>query len=285
MADTTSPSEADTRARILVVDHDTHELLAMGTLLGLIGYHVEEADSLHKALMLLEAMPCDLLLLDPAMPGTDGGQLMRRARRMHPGLPIIVLTAHPTVESAITAVKVGATDYVLKPFDIENLANIIAQALQHHAQEANRQQLLDLVESTLRTLQRPGALEPAAPSPMPTAPGRFLHAGAITLDRQKRLAVVKGMRRRAVELTEGEAAILTALMERAEQVLSCRQLAHVAMGYELYEKQAESVVRPYIFRLRRKIEPSPRDPHLIRTVRGRGYFLSFRTLSPAASAV
>jgi two-component system response regulator PhoP len=199
---------------------------------------------------------------------------MLRAREVRPHLPIIVLTARPSIESAIAAVKAGAADYLLEPFRIEDLCSSISQALRDQAEESSRQQLLDLIRGTLRTLGQadtPG--DSVAPQSSTTA-GRFVQAGALTLDRQKRMAVVNSTPHRSAELTEGEAAVLAALMNQTDQVLSCKQLARVAMGYELYEKQAQSVVRPYIFRLRRKIESSPDNPCLIRTVRGRGYFLS-----------
>jgi DNA-binding response OmpR family regulator len=63
-------------------------------------------------------------------------------------------------------------------------------------------------------------------------------------------------------------------MDQADEVLSCEELAHAAIGYEPDPDEAKSLVRPYIFRLRKKIEDGSGKPSLIRTVRGRGYFLS-----------
>lgn len=284
MAEIPGPPEANRRARLLVVDDDSNMSAALGNLLSLTGYQVEEASCGPEALTLLESAPYDLMLIDTYTSGMDGCEVIRRARKMCPDLSIIVLTAHPTLESAIAAVKLGAADYMLKPFNIEDLAATISEALQERAEELRRQQLLDLIGETLGALDQAGRPAEVPSSPPPTTPGRFLHAGSITLDRQKRLAVVEGIPDRTVELTEREAAILTALMERADQVLSCKQLAYAAMGYDLYEKEAQSLVRPCIFRLRRKIEATPSDPHLIRTVRGRGYFLSAGGgLSSAAS--
>jgi len=274
MTETLGPTEENAGQRLLVVDRDPNELAALGALLRLMGYGVEEASSAHTALTLLESVPCHLLLLDPNMPGMDGGELMLLAREMQPHLPIIVLTDHPTIDSAIAAVKVGAVDYLLEPFSINDLCATISEALRERAEQANHQQLLNLIEGALRTLNEPDSPAVVEPSPTPTASERFVHAGPISLDRQKRVAVVNDIPHRTAELTDGEAAILTALMEQTDRVLSCKQLARIAMGYDLYEKQAQSVVRPYIFRLRRKIESTPDSPHLIRTVRGRGYFLS-----------
>ncbi len=179
-----------------------------------------------------------------------------------------MLTDHPTLKSAITAVKLGAADYMLKPFNVEDLAAAISKALEERAEQLRRQRLLDMIGDTLGTLPPAGG-PAAAPSS-----GRFLRAASITLNRQKRQVVVEGDSGRTVELTEGEAAILIALMERPNQVLSCKQLARVALDYDLYAMEAKSMVRPYIFRLRHKIEDNPSDPSLIRTVHGRGYFLS-----------
>jgi DNA-binding response OmpR family regulator len=62
-------------------------------------------------------------------------------------------------------------------------------------------------------------------------------------------------------------------MERPDQVISSRELARAALGYDVTEQEARNIVRPHIFRLRRKLEADPKEPRLVRTVRGRGYFL------------
>ena len=148
--------------------------------------------------------------------------------------------------------------------------------MQERGEQLRRQRLLNVIGEAvdvLRGEESPETEEPAPPSP-PSAPQRFLYADPLTLDRQKRLVVVAGDPPRTDELTEGEAAILVILMGQPNEVFSCSQLASAAMGYDLDKWEAESLVRPYIFRLRRKIEETPDTPRLIRTVRGRGYFLS-----------
>lgn len=272
--------EADQRARLLVVDDEANIRAGLRDLLSLKGYHVEEAGSGHEALALLESTSYDLMVLDMRMPGMDGIEVMRRARKMHPNLPIIVLTAHASLESAIAAVKLDAVDYLLKPFDVEGLITTVSQALREHTERLRRRHLLDMMGKALNTLrQTEGTVDSSSPRPSPSppptvSPKRFLHAGSITLDRQRRLVTVQGDSARRAELTEGETDVLAALMEHADKVLSCSELTKVAMGYEPDKWEAQSMIRPYIFRLRRKIEGSPEKPRLIRTVRGRGYFLS-----------
>lgn len=263
----------DQRARLLVVDDEASLRAGLRDLLSLMGYHVEEAASGPEALELLRNGYYDLMVLDIRMPEMSGVEVMQHAREMCPDLSIIVLTAYASLESAIAAVKSDAVDYMLKPFNVEDLAATISKTLQKRAEEQRHQQLMDLISEALDTLDR-SENPSAAASPPPMPADRFLHAGPLTLDCHKRITAVQGNPTRTVELTEGEAAILAVLMEHPNEALSCSQLVRAAMGYDLDEREAQNQVRLYILRLRRKIEADPANPHLIRTVRGRGYFLS-----------
>jgi len=276
MAKPLNLSESDIMTRLLVVDDEANIRAGLRDLLSLKGYHVEEAGSGYEALALLENTTYDLMVLDMRMPGMDGVEVMRRARNMQPDLPIIVLTAHASLESAIAAVKLGAADYLLKPFEVEDLLATVTRALRDHNERLRRQHLLDMMGKALNTLRETeGSTASRSLSPSPTpSPKRFLRVGPITLDRQRRLVTVQDEPTRKAELTEGETDVLVALMNHAEEVLSCSKLVETAMGYEPDEWEAQSMIRPYIFRLRRKIEKTPEKPRLIRTVRGRGYFLS-----------
>jgi len=268
-----SPPKANPRAKLLVVDDEANLRAGLRDVLSLIGYHVEEAASGPEALKLLESRAYDLMVLDIRMPGMDGIEVMHRARRMCPDLSIIVLTAHASLESAIAAVKTDAVDYMLKPFDMEDLAATVSRALQERAEQQRHRRLLDLIGEALDTVGQPKG-PPLPSSSPPPPPERFLHAGSLTLDRQRRLAVMQNDPPLTVELTEGEKAVLAALMEHPNQVLSCSQLVRAALGYDLNKQEAQNQARLYVFRLRRKIEADPGKPRMIRTVRGRGYFLS-----------
>ncbi len=258
------------------MDDEANLRSGLRDLLSLMGYQVEEAASGYEALELLESTAFDLMVLDMQMPGMDGVEVMRRARRMCPDLSIIILTAHASLESAIAAVKLDAADYMLKPFRVEDLASAISDALQARAEKLRRQRLLDLIGTALDKLDQTDALTDPAPasSALQTPAEHLVYAGPLTLDPQKRLVIVGDDPARTVELTEGETAILGALMRRPNQVLSWSQLIHAALGYTLDEQEAQNQVRLYIFRLRRKLEADPSEPRLICTVRGSGYFLS-----------
>jgi DNA-binding response OmpR family regulator len=263
-------SQDDVGARILIVDDEPHIRSALARAMHLMGYSVEVAGSGQEALALLGCMPYDVMVLDIFMPGIDGIEVMRHARPMCPELAIIVLTGRATLESAIAAVKSEAVDYLLKPVTIGKIAKAVMQALQRRDERMRRQRLMQAMTEALDTLRQ--AETPSVPSSASEIPPeRFLHVFPLTLDRQKRQVVTEDDPARSIELTAGETAVLAGLMMCPDHMFPCCELVRAAWGYEMDEPQAQSVIRPYICRLRRKLEVDPQKPRLIHTTRGRGY--------------
>jgi DNA-binding response OmpR family regulator len=93
------------------------------------------------------------------------------------------------------------------------------------------------------------------------------------LDPQLFQVTIDDISPRTIELTRGETAVLAGFMSQPDRTLTCGELVTAAWDYEADEVEAESVIRPYIFRLRRKIELDGSSPAFIRTVRGKGYVL------------
>jgi DNA-binding response OmpR family regulator len=236
-------------ARVLVVDDETHVRSALARSLTLTGYYADEAASGYHALEMLGRTSYDAMVLDIRMPGMDGVEVMSRACQLYPDLCIIILTGHAALESAIAAVKSHAADYLLKPASVRDIAAAIHRALQQRTQKEQAQ--------------------------MPTLE-RFLRAGPVTLDQERRLAIVAtgdagGL---TVKLTVSESALLARMIQRPNTVFSCHELAQTALGYDVSEQDAPGIIRPHIFRLRKKIESDPDRPRLIRTVPGKGYLFA-----------
>jgi two-component system NtrC family response regulator len=116
---------------ILVVDDERNYLTVMEALLGEAGYEVFTAQSGPEALKAAGATELDLVLTDMKMPKMSGIELLEELRRLYPDLPVILMTAFGTVEKAVTAMKKGAFDYILKPFKNEEILVTIAKALDH----------------------------------------------------------------------------------------------------------------------------------------------------------
>ena len=117
------------RSRILVVDDDSDARIGLAELLRLQGFEVETARDGFKALPKLADFAPDLLLTDLMMPGMDGLSLARRARELDRDSIAVVMTAYGAIETALTAVREGAADYVVKPFHLEEFMRIVEPAL------------------------------------------------------------------------------------------------------------------------------------------------------------
>ena len=115
------------RTRVLVVDDE----LGVRESLRLVlrdGFEVIPAESGEQALALLATERPDVVLLDILMPGIDGLAVLERMKGSRPDLPVIMLTATRTLKTAVTAMKLGAFDYVQKPFDLDELRAVVLNA-------------------------------------------------------------------------------------------------------------------------------------------------------------
>ncbi|HEX6771580.1 MAG TPA: response regulator, partial [Acidobacteriaceae bacterium] len=132
-------SETQT-ARILIIDDEAAIRESLETLLVLEGYNVGTAPDGVKGLDELERQSYDLLLLDLALPGENGIDLLPRILDRHPQLPVIMITAYGTVTNVVDAIRAGARNFVQKPWENEKLlADIRAAIAQHRTEEENVQ--------------------------------------------------------------------------------------------------------------------------------------------------
>ena len=117
-------------ARILIVDDEKNIRNVIAQALESLGHSVHVAFDGKDAMMQLEADPYDLILTDLNMPGIDGIELLRRAVEKYPAIQIAVISAHGTVENAVEAMKLGAVDFLQKPFTPKELRNFVYNILE-----------------------------------------------------------------------------------------------------------------------------------------------------------
>ncbi|MAU00916.1 MAG: hypothetical protein CL608_27540 [Anaerolineaceae bacterium] len=258
------------KTRLLIVDDEAHIRAALVKALSLVGYEVDEAASGQEALALLQTEPYDLMVLDMVLPGVKGIDVLRQAHRIQSNVSVIILTGNATLESAIAAVKSAAVDYLLKPASIHDIIDAITNALQKRAASAQKEYLVDVLGEALDRVDSADSSSALSQMP-PKSPSRFVVTQPLCLDRSQRVVTIDDEPERSVDLSRGETAVLMSMMQNADQILSCEQLVWLAWGYKADRIEAKSVIRPYIFRLRNKLEDNPKKPRLIRTVRKRGY--------------
>jgi two-component system, NtrC family, response regulator AtoC len=135
--------------RILVVDDEPDMVDACGRILRRAGYRCLTTSDLQRALAFIESERPDLVLIKLKMPAVDGLALLRRAHEVDPALPVVVITAVATIESAVAAIKQGAFDYLPKNFLVDQLTAIVERALRQRRLAQENRALREQLQMTL----------------------------------------------------------------------------------------------------------------------------------------
>ncbi|MEE1800351.1 response regulator transcription factor [Streptomyces sp. JV176] len=236
-----SPAEGDRDPqRILIVDDEPAVREALQRSLAFDGYGTEVAVDGVDALAKAAAYAPDLIVLDIQMPRMDGLTAARRLRGGGSKVPILMLTARDTVGDRVTGLDAGADDYLVKPFELDELFARIRALLRRSSYGAASGEVPD---------------------------DDVLSFADLRMDLTTR-EVVRGNRR--VELTRTEFTLLEMFLAHPRQVLTREQILKAVWGFD-FEPSSNSL-DVYVMYLRRKTE-SGGEPRLVHTVRGVGYAL------------
>lgn len=221
--------------RILLIEDDTALLAVILPVLEQAGFGCDRASAGPDGLELLRQNSYDAVVLDRMLPGLDGIQLLKQARRAGCAVPVLILTALGRVEDRVDGLEAGADDYLVKPFDNRELIARLRALCRRPADRLESQQL-------------------------------FL--GDLILDRDALcLAGPQGQ----VHLSKNEAALLEALIRRKGQLASREALFHAVWGAEDFVEEGN--LDSYIHFVRRRLA-AVGSRAVIRTVRGMGYLLA-----------
>jgi two-component system response regulator MprA len=218
--------------RVLVVEDDEDIAQALQRSLRMEGYEVRSVADGRAALEHERSFAPDLVILDLGLPELDGLEVAR-ALRADDDVPILILTARDALESRVEGLDAGADDYLVKPFE--------------------RQELLARMRALLR--RRP---------PRGSAPLRVSDL-SLNVDTHE---VVRG--ERAIELTQREFELLEYLMRNERIVISRQRLLDEVWGYDPFS--TTNTIEVFVSNLRRKLE-ADEEPRLLHTIRGAGYVL------------
>jgi two-component system, OmpR family, response regulator MprA len=233
--------------KVLVIDDEENiiEFIRLG--LRYEGFHVESASQGEQGVSAAQRINPDLIILDVMMPpGIDGLEVCRRLRSnpTTADMPILMLTAKDDVRDRIAGLRIGADDYLTKPFDFDELLERIRAILRRQ-------------KRTTQGGSNNGELK-----------GQVLEFADLHLNTSTR-EVTRGGRQ--IELTATEYNLLHLFMSHPRQVLDRSTILNRVWGYDFLGET--NIIEVYVRYLREKIEDSPSSPRLIQTVRGVGYVL------------
>lgn len=135
-------------ARIFIVDDEQDIRFSLRGILEDEGHHVEEAGSGEEALEKLPGIEVDLVLLDIWLTGIDGLETLERLRKLRPELPVIMISGHGNIETAVNAIKKGAFDFIEKPLSLEKVIVCIGKALEFHSIQRENIELKERIKSS-----------------------------------------------------------------------------------------------------------------------------------------
>ena len=221
--------------RLLLVEDEPGLQLALSDRLAAEGYQVETAGDGHIAVARATGEPFDIIVLDVMLPGRDGFDVAKTLRQQGIRTPILMLTARGQVVDRVVGLKLGADDYLTKPFEMI--------------------ELLARLEVLLRR----------APASAGVALERY-QFGDIAVDVRKAEVTKNGS---VIELSAKEFHLLRYFIEHRGATLSRDELLHQVWGYQA--TPSTRTVDVHVAWLRQKLEPNPRVPQFILTVHGLGY--------------
>lgn len=256
---------------ILIVDDEPNLRKTLSLILQRDGYTVTTAGDADEAHEHLKARHFDLAFLDIKMPKKSGLILLTEIKQIYPDMPVLLLTAFASLDSAIEAVRRGAADYLLKPIDPPQILSRVKQVLAQQ-QPDRRRAIMNEMQRLLGELNQIDGFQQGEPSqPAQEVDGkRYLRRGPFLLDLHTRVASLNG---EELSLTPTGFDYLAVLLRFSPNTVGYQKLVMEAQGYETTPIEAKEVTRWRIHELRKAIENDSRNPRYLITVRGEGYRL------------
>ena len=230
--------------RTLVVDDEEKIRFFLTETLERVGHVVTAVASGEEALDRLQDTAFDLAILDLKLGGPiDGQRVLEAIRWRWPATVVIMLTAHGSLESAVDAIQEGVDGYLLKPVRPADVRQAVEEALYR------RQKLIEAEQEV--------------------GEEHLLQHGPFSVDLDRHEATFEG---RSLDLSPRDFTLLVHLMQNAPQVVGPKELVRVVRQYEPdHMHEAREIIKWYIHRLRKKVEPDPSNPRYIVNIRGVGY--------------
>jgi two-component system alkaline phosphatase synthesis response regulator PhoP len=223
---------------ILLVEDEEHLHEALKLNLEMEGYEVDSAFDGGDALKKIQSAHYDLLILDIMLPSLDGFSITERMRLNNNQTPILILSAKNTSANRVQGLKLGADDYLTKPFNLEELILRVAKLIQKNAQQINASPQMDSYQFKGHTID-------------------FNASEVLLASGQK------------ITLTKRELLLLKLLIEHKNNVVTREKILQLVWGYQVYPNTR--TIDNFILNFRKYFETDPKHPKHFISMRGVGY--------------
>lgn len=258
---------------VLIIDDEAGLRNTLTRILQKIGCNAIGAQNGSEALSLLSNSPFDMVFLDLWLPVMDGLQILSEIRKIDPKLPVILLTAHGSMDSALKAMRLGATDYLIKPVNPDQLISLTKSVLKTQEIERRRKEIqsqIGLLQDELKALDGEIDLDAQPTLLSSQLEKRYIVRGLLNVDTQaRRITFGEG----EIDLPPATFDYFLVLARHAPEVVSYQTLAAEAQGYHTSSTEARELSRWHIHVIRQAFEADPSSPRRILNVRGQGYRL------------
>ncbi len=258
---------------ILIMDDEASLRKTLARILQQAGFEVTTAENAEQGLAFLETTNFDLIFTDLRMPGIQGLDALKLIHKNYPLVPVVLFTAQPDVNSAVEALRYGATDYLLKPLKPEFIIERTKSILEQQRREKRKREIvlqIETLQSELKNIES-GETTPAMPGqPNLAEPARFIKRGAIVLDLHTRRILVN---EEAINLPPTSFDYLLVLVRHAPNVVDYQTLVAEAQGYQADKREAQELTKWHIHQLRQAFDRDTQRPSYLINVRGKGYRL------------
>jgi len=258
---------------VLIIDDEDGLRHTLTRVLKIAGCQVSGAADAPQALNLINTIALDLVYLDIHLPSMNGLEVLQNIRSSHPELPVILFTAHASLQTAVEAIRLGATDYLVKPIDPEVFVArtrvILNEQIIERRKREIRERMIEL-QAELQALEDQSAPSQPGVISRPQTGDRFLKRGKLVLDLQAQRATLK---ERVLSLPPTAFIYLTILARHAPEAVDYQTLVTEAQGYAVEQSEASELAKYHIHVLRQGIGASKDEAGYILNVRGVGYRL------------
>lgn len=258
---------------ILIIDDEATLRQTMARVLQQAGFEVTTAENGEQGLDFLKTTDFDMIFMDLRMPGLTGLEVLKHIHAGFPSLPVVLFTAQPDLNSAVEALRNGATDYLLKPLKPQAIIERAQTILTNQKKENRKREIALQIEALQAELKNLESTESGKTGPLPkitVSSDRFLKQGLLVLDLHKRRLIIN---EQTVNIPPTSFDYLVVLARHAPNVVNYQTLVAEAQGYQADGREAQELTKWHIHQLRQAIEKETHNPSYLINVRGTGYRL------------